>query len=64
MTQSDKNIVMLLLTIFLGLLGIHRFVDGKIWTGLLYLFTGGFFLIGWIFDIYCLITKGKLEFEY
>lgn len=43
--------VALLLCIFLGLFGIHRFYVGKIGTGILYLFTNGIFGIGWIIDI-------------
>ncbi|MCH5201025.1 MAG: TM2 domain-containing protein [Oscillospiraceae bacterium] len=41
----------LLLCIFLGTLGVHRFYEGKIGTGVLYLLTGGLFLVGWIYDI-------------
>ena len=44
---SKKNkMVALLLCIFLGVLGVHRFYVGKIGTGLLYLFTVGLFGIG------------------
>ena len=39
------------LCLFLGVLGIHRFYVGKIGTGLLYLFTGGLFGIGWLIDL-------------
>lgn len=50
--ESKKNkTVALLLCIFLGYLGIHRFYVGKIGTGLLYFFTCGLFLVGWIADI-------------
>jgi len=45
----DYTIAWLLLT-FLGVFGIHRFYMGKILTGLLYLFTGGLFLIGVLYD--------------
>lgn len=62
MAKVDNKVVMILLTIFLGVFGIHRFFAGKIWTGLLYLVTGGVFLIGWIYDIFCLVTSGKLKF--
>jgi TM2 domain-containing membrane protein YozV len=52
-SKSVKNYaVMLVLVIVLGLVGGHRFYAGKVGTGILYLFTGGFFLIGWIIDIF------------
>ena len=45
----DYSVAWILLT-FLGLLGIHRFYLGKIWTGLLWFFTGGLLGIGWLYD--------------
>ena len=39
------------LCLFLGLLGAHRFYEGRIGLGILYLLTGGIFGIGWIIDI-------------
>lgn len=45
----NYNITWVLLT-FLGVFGIHRFYMGKILTGLLYLVTGGLFLIGVLYD--------------
>lgn len=55
---SAKNKkVALLLCIFLGYLGIHKFYDGKIGMGILYLITGGIFLIGWIVDIITLARR-------
>ncbi len=56
-TQRDEDasvksrLVALLLCIFLGELGVHRFYIGKIGTGILWLFTFGLFGIGWIVDI-------------
>ena len=49
----DYNIAWILLT-FLGLFGIHRFYMGKILTGILYLLTGGVFLIGVVYDFWTL----------
>ncbi len=45
----------LLLCIFLGVFGIHRFYVGKVGTGLIYFFSGGLFGIGWVIDIIFLI---------
>ena len=36
---------------FLGLFGIHRLYMGKIFTGVLFLLTGGLFGIGYVYDI-------------
>jgi TM2 domain-containing membrane protein YozV len=49
----DYSVAWLLQT-FIGPLGIHRFYMGKIWTGLLWLFTGGLFLVGWLYDFWTL----------
>lgn len=45
----DYSVAWLLLT-FLGVFGIHRFYLGKWVTGLIWLCTGGFFLLGWLYD--------------
>lgn len=56
--MSPKSwIVTLLLCIFLGEFGIHRFYAGKIVMGLVYLFTGGLFGVGWIIDIIFIACK-------
>ncbi|WP_286801507.1 NINE protein, partial [Marinobacter sp. UBA2498] len=43
--EVSYNISWILLT-FLGVFGIHRMYMGKWITGIIYLFTGGLFLIG------------------
>ena len=59
-TSPKSRLVALLLLIFLGVFGIHRFYVGKIGTGLLYLFTMGFWGIGWLVDL-ILILSGKFR---
>ena len=44
------------LTIALGIFGIHRFYVGKMGTGILYFLSAGFFGIGWIIDIFQVLT--------
>lgn len=51
-TSDKKKSTALVLCIFLGYLGVHRYYVGKIGTGLLYTFTAGLFGIGWIVDIF------------
>ena len=58
--MSQKRIVALLLCIFLGPLGVHRFYVGKIGTGILWIFTGGMFVVGSIIDLIMIIT-GKFK---
>ncbi|WP_028313497.1 NINE protein [Desulfatibacillum aliphaticivorans] len=49
----DYTIAWILLT-FLGYLGIHRFYMGKWLTGLLWLVTGGLFVVGYLYDYWTL----------
>jgi TM2 domain-containing membrane protein YozV len=43
-----------LLWFFLGAFGIHKFYLDKIAIGIIYLLTGGLFMIGWIYDLFTL----------
>lgn len=47
--KVNYNIAWILMA-FLGIFGVHRFYQGKWLTGLLYLVSGGLFLIGLIYD--------------
>jgi len=55
--QSPYNReICLLLCLFLGVLGIHRFYVGKTATGVLWFFTGGFLVVGAISDFFKILS--------
>jgi len=57
-TSGNKNYtVSWVLLTFLGVFGIHRFYLGKWITGLIWLLTGGLFLIGLLYDLWTLNTQ-------
>ncbi len=59
--RSPKSwLASLLLCIFLGMFGVHRFYTGKVGTGILWLFTGGFAGIGWLVDL-AVIASGHFK---
>lgn len=45
------------LCLFLGLIGAHKFYEGKIGMGVLYIFTGGLFGIGAFVDLIVILCK-------
>lgn len=49
--MSNEKTKELLIVVFGGIFGVHKFIEGNIKIGILYLFTGGLFGIGWIVDI-------------
>lgn len=57
-TNSKSKTIALVLCIFLGVFGAHRFYVNKVTTGFLYFFTGGLFIFGWLFDIILIATGG------
>lgn len=48
--RGNRAVMLLLVCLFFGMFGIHRFIEGKIATGLLWFFTGGLLCIGYIAD--------------
>lgn len=55
--MAKSKWVLFFLCLFLGVLGIHKFYEGRILLGLLYLFTGGLFGIGVVVDLVILFFK-------
>ncbi|MCD8129238.1 MAG: NINE protein [Oscillospiraceae bacterium] len=58
MPGQKSRVVALLLCLFLGYLGIHRFYVGKVGTGILWFFTAGIFGIGWLIDFLMILFGG------
>lgn len=54
--KIDYTLAWILLT-FLGAFGVHRMYQGKWLTGILYLCTGGLFLLGVLYDLWTLNTQ-------
>ena len=54
----DYDVCWVFLT-FLGLLGVHRMYMGKWITGIIYLLTGGLFLMGYVYDYWTLKSQIK-----
>lgn len=54
-TRYSKNIALVLCILF-GMFGAHRFYVGKRGTGVLWLFSVGGFLFGWIADILAILN--------
>lgn len=57
---TDYTVAWILL-VFLGIFGIHRFYLGKWLTGILYLLTGGLFLLGVLYDLWTLNAQVSEE---
>ncbi len=51
--EKDYNVTWILMT-FLGIFGVHRLYLGKWITAILWFFTGGLFLLGYLYDYWTL----------
>lgn len=57
--KAKNKWVTFFLCLFGGFLGLHKFYEGKIGMGILYLFTGGLFFVGIIIDIIAILGKSN-----
>lgn len=55
--REKNKWVAFLLCLFLGYFGAHKFYEGKVGMGILYLLTAGLIGIGWLIDCIILLTK-------
>ena len=55
--MAKSKWVSFFLCLFLGVFGAHKFYEGRILLGILYIFTGGLFGIGIIVDLIVLFFK-------
>lgn len=55
--RAKNKWVAFFLCLFLGFFGAHKFYEGKIGMGIVYLFTVGLFGIGWLIDCITLLFK-------
>ena len=46
-----------LLCLFLGVFGAHKFYEGRIGFGIVYILTAGLYGIGWFVDLICILCK-------
>ena len=58
----DYNLTWLLL-IFLGIFGVHRMYLGKWLSGIIYFFTGGLFMFGWLYDLWTINATISIQNE-
>jgi len=56
-TSPKNKWVALILCIFFGFVGFHRFYVGKTGTGIIWFCTAGMFFIGWVIDIITIATN-------
>lgn len=52
-----SRLVAAILCFCFGVFGVHKFYEGKIMWGLIYLITGGLFGVGVIYDFVMLVLK-------
>ena len=57
------SLVKMILCIMFGYVGVHKFMEGRIFMGLIYIFTYGLFGIGYVIDIIRCIFEFVNEYK-
>lgn len=57
-TSPKSRGIALALCLFFGVLGVHRYYVGKVGTGVIWTFTAGALGIGWLVDIFTILSGG------
>ena len=55
--EPKSKWVAFFLCLFFGVLGVHKFYEGKVLLGVVYILTGGLFGIGYLVDLIILLFK-------
>lgn len=55
--MAKSKWVSFFLCLFFGFLGVHKFYEGRVLLGILYIFTCGLFGVGVIIDLIVLLFK-------
>lgn len=55
-TSPKSKTTALILCIFLGWIGAHRYYVGKIGTGVIWTFSAGALVIGWLVDLFTILS--------
>jgi TM2 domain-containing membrane protein YozV len=61
--SNKSRFIDALLCAFLGYVGIHKFYEGKIGMGILYIFTCGLFGIGALVDLVMILVGSAIDSE-
>lgn len=56
-TSPKSKWIAFFLCLFLGVLGAHKFYEGRVWWGILYLCTYGLLCVGIIVDLIAILLK-------
>lgn len=59
--SKKSRLIDALLCYFLGVIGVHKFYEGKIGMGILYLFTAGLFGIGVLVDLIIILVGSATD---